>query len=411
MKALPPLFILLTLFSAAPLLAQKDPEEKKKTITRQDNDIKLSVLPYYNFGRGLGMTSPDSLFQLNIRFRMQNRAEFAEDQEDQIAVGGYIRRLRLRFDGYVGSPKFLYAIQLSFAPDDVGEIENGKNLNVIRDAVVFYRPNDFWTFSFGQTKLPGNRQRVNSSGALQLTDRSINNSRFNIDRDFGFQVHNLNEFKDRFSYNLKLAITTGNGRNTTVEGDQGLAYTGKVELFPLGAFANSGATFEGDIEREARPKVLLSAAYYYNDRALKSQGVLGKDLSVAKSQSGLLADAVLKYRGFSAMLVYMSRNANDPVIQTSGSPEYVYVGRGIDYQASYLFRSNYEIIGRWSAQKVGRAIHAYTPDQNQYTLGLTKYVWEHAFKFQLEASLDRFRYLNGEAGKGWNTRFQIEMGI
>jgi hypothetical protein len=38
---------------------------------------------------------------------------------------------------------------------------------------------------FGQTKLPGNNQRVVSSGSLEFTDRTINNSRFNIDRDFG----------------------------------------------------------------------------------------------------------------------------------------------------------------------------------------------------------------------------------
>jgi hypothetical protein len=75
----------------------------------------------------------------------------------------------------------LYAIQLSFAPGDVGEFREGENINIIRDAVVFYRPNKHWNISFGQTKLPGNRQRVNSSG-LQLTDRSINNTRFTIDR-------------------------------------------------------------------------------------------------------------------------------------------------------------------------------------------------------------------------------------
>lgn len=411
MKAFNTLLISLSLLSAGPLLAQEVQEEKRKAVTRGDNDIKLSVLPYYNFGRGLGMTSPDSLFQLNIRFRMQNRAEFTEDEEGEASIGAYVRRLRLRFDGYVGSPKFLYAIQLSFAPDDVGEIQDGGNLNVIRDAVIFYRPSEFWTFSFGQTKLPGNRQRVNSSGALQLTDRSINNAKFNIDRDFGLQIHNLNEFKDRFSYNLKLAVTTGNGRNTTVEGDQGLSYTGKVELFPLGAFANSGSTFEGDIERESRPKVLFSAAYNYNDRALKSQGVLGNELSEARSQGSWLLDAMLKYRGFTAMLAYMDRSAKNAVIQTAGTPEYVYTGHGTDYQASYLFPSDFEIIGRFSAQKAAKAIHAFAPHQDQYTLGMTRYVWEHAFKFQVETSFNRYHYINNTTGKDWNARFQIEMGI
>jgi hypothetical protein len=40
----------------------------------------------------------------------------------------------------------------------------------------------------GQTKLPGNNQRVVSSGSLEFTDRTINNSRFNIDRDFVFRL-------------------------------------------------------------------------------------------------------------------------------------------------------------------------------------------------------------------------------
>jgi hypothetical protein len=40
---------------------------------------------------------------------------------------GQIRRLRLQFDGYVWvHQNFLYAIQLSFAPGDVGEFQKEK---------------------------------------------------------------------------------------------------------------------------------------------------------------------------------------------------------------------------------------------------------------------------------------------
>ena len=28
---------------------------------KQDNDLQLSALPYYSFGKGIGITSPDSL--------------------------------------------------------------------------------------------------------------------------------------------------------------------------------------------------------------------------------------------------------------------------------------------------------------------------------------------------------------
>ena len=83
-------------------------------------------------------------------------------------------------DGYGFSEDFCMLFNYRLH-GDVGEILK-ENLNIIRDAVVIYRPNKNWNFGFGQTKLPGNRQRVNSSGALQLTDRTINNAKFTLDR-------------------------------------------------------------------------------------------------------------------------------------------------------------------------------------------------------------------------------------
>jgi len=284
-------YSLLLFFSILNTLAQSF---KKDTI---NNDIKLSALPYYSFGKGVGITSPDSLFQLNIRFRMQNRVTLINNEGENLSYQGEIRRLRLRFDGYVGNPQFLYVIQLSFAPGDVGEIQDGENINIIRDAAVFYRPNKNWSFLFGQTKLPGNRQRVNSSGALQMTDRSINNTRFNIDRDFGFQAYYLNESTDKFSYNVKTAVTTGEGRNWTKSADNGVALTGKLELMPFGSFKKDGTNFEGDVAREEKPKLLLSGAFHQNNLARRTQGQLGNDLFEQKTMKSVLLDAMFKYNG------------------------------------------------------------------------------------------------------------------
>lgn len=380
----------------------------------KNNDIKLSALPYYNFGKGLGLTSPDSLFQLNIRFRIQNRIGYIQNEDEEASYDGQIRRLRLRFDGYVGNPQFLYVIQLSFAPGDVGEIEEGDNLNIIRDAAVYYRPDKNWNFIFGQTKIPGNRQRVNSSGALQLTDRSINNADFNIDRDFGLQAYYLNEKPDVFSYNLKTALTTGEGRNWTKSPDNGVAVTGKVELFPLGAFTKDGSNFEGDLVRESKPKLMLSAAFQQNNWARRTQGQLGEDLFGQRTMKSFLADAMLKYNGWSAMTSYMSRTAKDPVTY---NPEdvsefnYVYVGSGMDYQLSYTFPKNYELIGRFSTQKVHADIKHFAPDTKEFTLGMTKYIWEHAFKLQTEFTLDKLTFYDGTSKDNWYIRFQVEIGI
>lgn len=400
--------LLLLLFSSAVMMAQE------VKVTTKDNDLKLAALPYYSFGKGLGITSPDSLFQLNIRFRMQNRVTFIQEEGENPAYTGEIRRLRLRFDGYVGNPQFLYVIQLSFAPGDVGEIEEGENVNIIRDAAVFYRPNKNWSFLFGQIKLPGNRQRVNSSGALQLSDRTINNARFTIDRDFGFQAYYLNEKENAFSYNVKTAVSTGEGRNWTKSADDGVALTGKVELMPFGAFKNDGTNFEGDVVREKTLKLLLSGAFHQNNLARRTQGQLGNDLFEQKTMKSVLLDAMFKYNGWAFMSSYMSRSAKDPIAfnpENSTEFNFVPVGSGIDYQLSYVFPTNYEIIGRFSTQNMHDDIKALTPDSKQYSLGVTKYLWEHAFKLQGEVTLSDLNYFDGSSKQNWYIRFQLEIGI
>lgn len=385
--------------------------------SHRENDLKLSSLPYYSYGKGLGMTSADSIFQLNIRFRMQNRVTVFGNEGEDTKYDAHIRRLRLRLDGYVGNPHFLYVLQLSFAPGDVGTIEEGKNLNIIRDAALIYQPNKHWSFTFGQTKLPGNRQRINSSGALQLTDRSINNAKFNIDRDFGVQAHYLHQYKEDFSYNIKTAVSSGQGRNWTGKETNSYALTGRVELFPMGTFSKNGAYFEGDLARESSLKTMLSATYHHNNKANQSQGQLGDQLYQEKNFDALLIDFIAKYNGWAGMVAYMSRMSNDPIAyETPNDPNfnfnYVFAGRGMDYQLSYVFPSNYEIIGRFSNQKMDSELFEKNlPNTNQYSLGLTKYFWEHTFKIQSELTFDELKFHNGSSKNNWYFRLQFEIGI
>lgn len=376
---------------------------------------RIYSLPYYSYGKGLGFTSPDSIYQMNIRFRIQSRGTYDKQEEKESVIDGQVRRLRLRLDGYVGSPKFTYALQLSFAPGDLGgSIQDGENLQVIRDAVVFYSISKRWSVGFGQTKLPGNRQRVNSSGALQLTDRTINNASFNIDRDFGVQLNYIYQEKDKFSYNFKGAISQGEGRNITSNNDHNLAYTGKVELYPFGSFKKNGEYFEGDILKEASPKLMVSAAYQFNDKAKRTQGQLGDELFEKKDLHAFFADAVFKFNGFALMSAYMSRYSNNPIAISSTNPtdkNYVIAGHGVDIQSSYVFPKSYELIGRYSWQKSQKEIAQYRPDAQQFTVGLTRYIWEHAFKIQGEATYNLQHYFDNTQKRSWYLRFQIEMGI
>ena len=70
------------------------------------------------------------------------------------------------------------------------------------DAVVKYKATKNLEFWFGQTKLPGNRERVISSQALQFVDRSLVNSRFNIDRGSGIQFRSHHKLGNQFMVNL-----------------------------------------------------------------------------------------------------------------------------------------------------------------------------------------------------------------
>ena len=106
-----------------------------------------------------------------------------------------------------------------------------------------------------------------------------------------------------------------------------------------------------------------------------------------------------------------SRNAVTVNPEDSSKSNFAYVGSGFDYQLSYNFPSNYEVIGRYSTQKLGKDIQALAPNSKQYTVGLTKYIWEHSFKLQSELTFDTLNYYDGSIKNNWYVRFQVEIGI
>src|SRR5690606_37747261 len=118
-----------------------------------------------------------------------------------------------------------------------------------------------WWLWFGQTKLPGNIERVISSQLLHLVDRSNLNARFNIDRDAGFQLrYEVDKVR------LISCISGGEVRNITEENSGGFDYTLRGEWLPFGPF--EGDEYSGaDLEREPQPKLFLGLTYDYNDRA------------------------------------------------------------------------------------------------------------------------------------------------
>lgn len=373
------------------------------------------AVPYFAYDKGFEIISPDNNYTMNIRFRMQNRFGLSSRTARDLRIDeveARVRRLRLRFDGRIYSDKLTYVIQLSFARGDIDGDPTGQP-NLVRDAMAFYKVNEHWTLGLGQTKLPGNRQRVNSSGDLQFTDRSLVNAAFNIDRDFGFQVLYRNEIL-RIPLLARGALSTGEGRNITIS-NAGMAYTGRLELYPLGLFTNGGDYFEGDLEREQKPKIALGGTYSYNQQATRTGGQLGGYLFGTSDISTFMLDFLLKYNGFAFASEYVNRNASNIVTYSDDSTQtsYVYVGEGFNFQGSYLFQNNYEIALRYTELRPLNNIRAFENKREEIGIAITKYLRGHRVKFQTEIAYqsERGAQSNFKNLDQWLGRIQIELGI
>jgi len=323
-------------------------------------------------------------------------------QWDEGADGGLVnpeqnflvRRARLKFDGFAYSPKLKYKLELGLSNRDIsGGSEFTRNTpRYILDAVVMWNFHENFELWVGQTKLPGNIERVISSGNLQQVDRSLLNSRFNIDRDMGIQLRHHTQLSENFLMREKIAISQGEGRNVTEGNLGGHQYTARLELLPFGKFKSKGDYSGSDLKREEKPKLLLAATYDMNKDAVKTRSNLGSymltDVGFYETDiNTLFVDAMFKYDGFSFMLEYADRDADDAIAKNSdGTPtgDIVQVGNGINLQSGYLFKNNVELSGRYTNIDLdditGRNAEA------QYTLGLSKYIVGHKLKVQTDLS-------------------------
>ncbi|MDD7884648.1 porin [Flavivirga sp. 57AJ16] len=348
------------------------------------------------FGKGLfNLVGKDSSWTMKIGARMQFLA--ISNWEDNAANESnfLVRRARLKFDGYAFTPKLKYKLELGLSNRDISGASpfTSNAPRYILDAVMkwHFAPNfELW---FGQTKLPGNRERVVSSGNLQQVDRSLLNRRFNIDRDLGIQLRHHFNLSDTFVVKETLSISQGEGRNITTGNLGGHQYTGRIELLPFGNFSSKGDYKGSDLKREKTPRLAIAATYDFNNNAVKNRSNQGSymvtDTGFYETNiSTLFIDAMFKYQGFSLMAEYAHRDANDPLAKNSDGTftgDAVQVGKGLNLQTGYLLKSNWEISGRYTNIELDRTITGKNPE-NQYTLGVSKYIVGHKLKVQTDIS-------------------------
>jgi hypothetical protein len=359
-----------------------------------------------------------------MRFRMQNWATYTtktmdEDDAFDLSAGStdlVTRRLRMRFGGALIDPRLTFNLQLSFSRSDM-DWNDTQFPNVIRDAMVFWNFSRDLQVGFGQTKLPGNRQRVISSADLEIPDRSIVNRDFNLDRDFGFQGF-WRPITGDVVVNLRAAISSGDGRNQPIIPGGGLAYTGRIEVLPFGAFTGGGDYFEGDVLREQTPKLSVGLSYQRNDRQTKTRGTLGKALFEQRSSDVLYADALFKYSGLSFYTEYASRTSNNPVTYRDSARKEasaIFVGTGYMAQVSYVFPSMWNVAARYAVVDAGSQLAGLTEYTKQTNIaGVVGYYFNrHRVKANFELGTNQTTLYNKANLEEANyyARFNVELGI
>ena len=319
-----------------------------------------------------------------------------------------IRRSRLKAEGWALSPKFSYKVELALSNRDIkggSKTEFGNTANIILDAVLKYHINSNWSLWFGQTKLPGNRERVFSSQKLQFVDRSLVNARFNLDRDVGVQLHhkgNIGNLVVKEAFSLSL----GNGRNVIINDENGYQYTGRIEFLPMGEFTGKGDYYGADLAREKTLKMAIGITADYNNNAFRSRGNLGSFLVdpvsgdyITDNLNTLFVDAIVKKNGFSSQAVYAIRKSPNSLGDFG-------VGQGLNLQAGYVFTNKVEFAARYS--NINAELISSLNDQSEYALGFSKYFSGHNLKCQADLSYHDFELTEDDFLR---FRLQVEFAL
>lgn len=344
------------------------------------------------YDKGFFIKSDDGKFSLKITGRVQpfynlTRTVSATDTKN-VANNFEIRRARLVLEGNIHTKKLLYKMQSDF----------GKGYVTLKDfhADVELAP-DVW-LRFGQWKRPFSRQQINSSGRLEVADRSITDRAFGAGRDIGVAIRNDYEKSPDVEWILGVfngtgdaaAITsttttdpvTGNTTTTTglptnVPREFKPAIVGRVGINRNGLKGYSEADLEGGPLRfGVAASVWLEGDYDEND----------------ESNQKVEVDGVAKVNGLSLSggVYYMTQQDGDSVSDASSSL------MGFHAQAGYfLVPKHWQAVGRYALitdlfedeMKTAR-------DQQEISVGGNYYGFGHDAK--ISAAL-RFTK-NGEAG-------------
>jgi len=347
-------------------------------------------------GKGVEINSADDDFQLRIRVRVQflwtvlsgEVGPKEADEPDEVTNNFRIRRARFVFQGHAFGKHNQYKL----------EIDPLRKDNVVLDYYLDFTKNRDIQVRVGQYKISSNRQRVISSGNLQMVDRSRVNAEFSLDRDMSIDIRSR-DFLGKNKMRYVLGISTGNGLNNPQFTDFSMVYLARLEYLPLGIFRDMS---EVDFAR-TKARLAIGATYSFFQNANRDRGMIGTAFADGGTANYhfVYVDAIFKARGFSAIteLAFRTgtRKIGDVTMDPDGNPIDCQAdpqqcaprnGLGWMLQAGYLVpNTRFEFAARGALiQANSKRSPTSLNDSYAGTFSLSYYFARHPFKIQADVS-------------------------
>jgi hypothetical protein len=354
-------------------------------------------------GKGLDFRSSDDSTRLNLRARLQLRfSQFSSEPGEPPEVSEFqARRIRVLFQGHVQTD-WHYYLQLSFA-----NLDNEPDLRIpLRDAYVTYARLRDLNIRSGQMKVPFGRQRVVSSSALQMVDRSITSGELNIDRDVGVQLLSDDLFGSGGKLAYNLGVFSGDGRNRVATAP-GVLFVARASVRPFGAFDDF---VEGDLQRACKPRLALAVAVAHNNNTNRERSTLGGTYELGRfDYRHAVADVMFKYAGFSLISEIMYRKASERFVEAINDMgelqrEYARDAWGFYAQAGYFVTDSLELTGRYSDLRPRNGTDPDLVRVQELGGGTSWYIEKHDLKLQAD-----YFYLFGDAAGRHQARLQLQL--
>lgn len=334
---------------------------------------KLGIFPNLKMGykKGFYLETLDNKFKLNMSGRLQFRYDFDDRDKGEDTSSFFIRRARLAWSGHTFSPNIKYKLETDFG--------KGSDFHLL-DYYFDMTHIPYMNIQFGQYKAPFNRQRMTSSGSLQLIERSMANEVFNLDRQIGVTLHS-ELFDKKFEYALGIyngssveGVKASSGKNVKENDNNKHLFLLRTAYNPFGEFGYK----EGDLEYSEKLKATIGGAVGFSSDEIEVGGSK-EDVDTTR----LVGELGLKYRGFSFLTegYYRRRDAGD----LGGTLSRENIGdSGFFTQAGYfIIPKRLEIAGRYSFVDLDDDVPLEGVDEiREYTGGLNYFFNGHRSKLQ-----------------------------